>query len=58
MTFPSNWTPKDVDVARLVIATYLLGQMMHQETVSNLGDNAKAIKVKAAFEYADLLLKG
>lgn len=39
------------EVIRLAIATYLTGQM-----IGNGGD--KGLKVKAAFEYADLLMKG
>lgn len=52
MQVPSNWSPSDVNVLRLAIATYLVGQMMQ-----NSGPSKEA-KVKAAFDYADLLLKG
>lgn len=40
-----------VGMIRLLIATYLLGQM-----IQNGG--TKEDKVRAAFEYADLLMKG
>lgn len=40
------------DELRTAIATYLLGQMM-----STKMENKEA-KVKAAYEYADLILKG
>lgn len=43
---------------RLGIATYLLGQMMNTDAHSKNGETAKERKVKAAFEYADLLMKG
>lgn len=43
---------------RLAIATYLVGQMMDTEAHTKNGENPKERKVKAAFEYADLLMKG
>lgn len=41
---------------RLFIATYLLGEMIDTPVNAN-GADAKDIKVKAAFDYADKLLK-
>jgi len=41
----------DREIVRLIISTFILSKMIEN------GGN-KADKVKAAFEYADLLLKG
>lgn len=43
---------------RLLIATYLLGQMIDTPTHGLTGQASKEVKVKAAFDYADLLMKG
>jgi len=45
-------------VIRLVVATYILGQIVDTPTHGLQGQASKEAKVKAAFDYADLLLKG
>ena len=47
---PSELEHRDEKALRLLIATYLLGQMLPT-------GGLKQDKVKAAFEYADLLIK-
>lgn len=44
---------------RLLIATYILGTMI-DTPVNDVkdGDDAKRVKVRAAFRYADLLING
>lgn len=47
------------ELMRLIIATYILGTMMESGVNTKNGtENPKERKVRAAFEYADLLLKG
>lgn len=41
---------------RLVIATYLLGQMMDTPAHAKNGDESKMLKVQAAFDYAERIL--
>ena len=58
LTAPDGGSVGTADVVRLAIATYILGQMMNQATSTKLGDDVKSAKVRAAYEYADLILKG
>jgi hypothetical protein len=41
---------------RLIIATYLLGQMMDTPAHGANGSESKMLKVQAAFDYADRIL--
>lgn len=58
--FPRELSPVEAEQfegwIRLAIATYLLGWMIDTPVNAN-GADAKDIKVKAAFDYADKLLK-
>lgn len=43
---------------RTAIATYILGQMIDTPTHGLQGEASKKAKVQAAYDYADLLIKG
>lgn len=62
MHTPVTMTDAEWEVARqfirLGIATYILGQMIDTPTAPSADMSAKERKVKAAFEYADLLMRG
>lgn len=46
------------EVVRLAIATLILSKMVDTPTHGLTGQASKAAKVEAAFDYADLLMKG
>lgn len=46
------------EVVRMLLAAYLLAQMLDTPTHGLTGQASKEVKVKAAFDYADLLMKG
>ena len=46
------------EVVRLVIAAHLLKEMINTPTHRLSGQASKQAKVEAAFDYADLLMKG
>jgi hypothetical protein len=46
------------ELMRLIIASYLLAHMMDTDAHAKNGESPKERKVRAAFEYADLLMKG
>lgn len=48
---------RELRITRLIIATYLLGQMLDTPANSTPEKTAKERKVSAAFEYADLLME-
>ena len=50
-------TVSDESLTRLILAAYLLGQMLDTPANSTPEKSAKERKVSAAFEYADLLLE-
>lgn len=62
MVTPKTMTDAEWEVVqsimRTAIATYLLGHMLDTPTHGLTGQASKEIKVKAAFDYADLLMKG
>jgi hypothetical protein len=54
-TNTSLWADVEANL-RLIIAAYLLGQMLDTPANTTPEESAKERKVRAAFAYADLLL--